>query len=57
MGLGEHALLLGAGRHRIGADLDVLMGGWMVGAERFELPTLCSQSRCATRLRYAPTFL
>jgi hypothetical protein len=29
----------------------------MVGAERFELPTLCSQSRCATRLRYAPTFL
>ena len=27
----------------------------MVGAERFELPTLCSQSRCATRLRYAPT--
>ena len=29
----------------------------LVGAERFELPTLCSQSRCATRLRYAPTFL
>jgi hypothetical protein len=29
----------------------------MVGAERFELPTLCSQSRCATRLRYAPTSL
>ena len=27
----------------------------MVGAERFELPTLCSQNRCATRLRYAPT--
>jgi len=27
----------------------------LVGAERFELPTLCSQSRCATRLRYAPT--
>jgi hypothetical protein len=26
----------------------------LVGAERFELPTLCSQSRCATRLRYAP---
>ena len=26
----------------------------MVGAERFELPTLCSQNRCATRLRYAP---
>src|SRR5436305_1018602 len=29
----------------------------MVGAERFELPTLCSQSRCATRLRYAPTLV
>jgi hypothetical protein len=27
----------------------------VVGAERFELPTLCSQSRCATRLRYAPS--
>ena len=29
----------------------------MVGAEGFEPPTLCSQSRCATRLRYAPTLL
>ena len=28
----------------------------MVGADGFEPPTLCSQSRCATRLRYAPTF-
>ena len=27
----------------------------MVGAAGFELATLCSQSRCATRLRYAPT--
>ena len=27
----------------------------LVGAEGFELSTLCSQSRCATRLRYAPT--
>ena len=26
----------------------------MVGAGRFERPTPCSQSRCATRLRYAP---
>ena len=26
----------------------------MVGAARFELATPCSQSRCATRLRYAP---
>src|SRR5580698_10546836 len=29
----------------------------LVGAEGFEPPTLCSQSRCATRLRYAPTTL
>jgi hypothetical protein len=29
----------------------------MVGAVGFELTTLCSQSRCATRLRYAPTSL
>ena len=28
----------------------------MVGAEGFEPPTLWSQTRCATRLRYAPTF-
>jgi hypothetical protein len=28
----------------------------MVGAEGFEPPALCSQSRCATRLRYAPIF-
>jgi hypothetical protein len=27
----------------------------LVGAEGFEPPALCSQSRCATRLRYAPT--
>ena len=27
----------------------------LVGAEGFEPTTLCSQSRCATRLRYAPT--
>jgi hypothetical protein len=27
----------------------------MVGARGFEPPTLCSQSRCATRLRYTPT--
>lgn len=29
----------------------------MVGVERFELPTHCSQSSCATRLRYTPTGL
>ena len=27
----------------------------LVGAEGFEPPTSCSQSRRATRLRYAPT--
>jgi hypothetical protein len=27
----------------------------VVGATGFEPATLCSQSRCATRLRYAPT--
>ena len=26
----------------------------VVGAGRFELPTPCSRSKCATRLRYAP---
>jgi len=29
----------------------------MVGAARFELATLWSQTRCATRLRYAPDFI
>ena len=29
----------------------------MVGVERFELPALWSQTRCATRLRYTPTVL
>ena len=29
----------------------------MVGVERFELPTSCSQSRRATRLRYTPNYL
>ena len=28
----------------------------MVGVERFELPTSCTQSRRATRLRYTPNF-
>ena len=27
---------------------------FLVGAGRFELPTPCSRSKCATRLRYAP---
>ena len=29
----------------------------LVGVERFELPALWSQTRCATRLRYTPTLL
>ena len=29
----------------------------LVGAEGFEPPTPCSQSRCATRLRHAPTLI
>src|SRR5215813_12483843 len=28
-----------------------------IGARRFELPTPCSRSRCATKLRYAPSLL
>ncbi len=28
----------------------------LVGVEGFEPPTLWSQTRCATRLRYTPTF-
>ena len=41
----------------------VVSWGWsvrgenLVGAEGFEPPTLWSQTRCATRLRYAPTSL
>lgn len=38
------------------------MGAWietiiLVGAARFERAASCSQSRCAARLRYAPTVL
>src|SRR6185437_6521446 len=48
-------------RRRAEADWHAWSAGFesmrkeMVGAEGFEPPTLCSQSRCATRLRYAPT--
>ena len=31
-----------------------MVAGSMVGARGFEPPTACSQSRCATGLRYAP---
>ena len=33
---------------------NVLVHWLLVGAGRFELPTPCSRSKCATRLRYAP---
>jgi hypothetical protein len=36
------------------ADLSAKSLNHLVGAAGFELATLCSQSRCATRLRYAP---
>jgi hypothetical protein len=42
--------------HRVAVDSREI-SGVMVGAEGFEPPALCSQSRCATRLRYAPTLL
>ncbi len=29
----------------------------MVGEEGFEPPTLWSQTRCATKLRYSPNFI
>ena len=34
-----------------------VVAGKLVGVERFELPTSCSQSRRATRLRYTPNIL
>ena len=36
------------------ADFSAKPLNHLVGAAGFELATLCSQSRCATRLRYAP---
>ncbi len=36
-------------------DLPKSQNERMVGARGFEPPTPCSRSRCATRLRYAPT--
>ena len=41
-------------RKIVGSDLKAVSIDKVVGAEGFEPPTLCSQSRCATRLRYAP---
>jgi hypothetical protein len=38
-------------------NTNVLNGFVMVGAKGFEPPTPWSQTRCATRLRYAPTMV
>lgn len=44
------------GLHGIGAGPVLIgRGPQVVGARRFELPTSCSRSRRATKLRYAPT--
>ena len=37
-----------------GPPVPPIGGGEMVGVDGFEPPALCSQSRCATRLRYTP---
>ena len=42
-------------RLRDGNSTSPYRTGTMVGATGFEPATLCSQSRCATRLRHAPT--
>ena len=44
----------GAAHHR-GVARDLLRIEKVVGARGFEPPTLWSQTRCATRLRHAPT--
>ena len=38
-------------------DYQVKSAAWLVGAAGFEPATLCSQSRCATGLRYTPICL
>ena len=43
----------GFGRSRTNGRMSLIL---LVGAARFELTTPCAQGRCATRLRYAPTF-
>ena len=50
--------LMSYGHHRevlkVQGDHSSPCGKKLVGVERFELPTSCSQSRRATRLRYTP---
>ena len=40
---------------RCSIQLSYWRGPKLVGASRFERPTTCSQGRCASRLRYAPS--
>ena len=42
-------------KHEKSLDSQGNQGFLSVGVERFELPTLWSQTRCATRLRYTPS--
>ena len=50
---GRCSIQLSYGRINLTFQSYHLMGN-LVGVERFELPTSCSQSRRATRLRYTP---
>ena len=49
----RYVLATASRRYRILKLLQLILVE-LVGAVGFELTTLCSQSRCATRLRYAP---
>ena len=48
--------LMSYGHHCCDIDMGRLNSRRLVGVERFELPTSCSQSRRATRLRYTPYY-
>ncbi len=49
---GRCSIQLSYGRMRESQAIDTKL----VGVEGFEPPTLWSQTRCATRLRYTPTY-
>ena len=55
-GLENPTLSDGTGRTAHPDSGEAMESMGMVGMERFELSTPCSRSRCATRLRYIPTF-
>lgn len=50
---GENGALFA--NYRLNPAVLLKVQGQVVGAAGFEPATLCSQSRCATRLRYSPT--